>query len=141
MNLQLISLVLTSTVVLSITWVPKRMAATCLTYHPLPSLTELHLTPQQQQALHVIHLNTKAQIREHLTPQQSQKFVSELLISRDFLTALVAIQLSDLQQTALTGVLHRSQELIQAVLDPQQQQSLDQLIHARIGTQLLSTLS
>lgn len=139
MKSQLISLALSSAAVISLTWIPKAVATPSIASHPLPLLTELHLTPQQQQSLQVIHLNTKAQIREHLTPQQSQEFVSALLSSRDFLTALVSIQLSDQQQAALTEILDRSHRQIQAMLDPQQQQYLDQQVHTRIHSHLLGT--
>ncbi len=133
MLMNLFSIARRSTAAMALLWSPRTMIPKfCMPVPSLPLLTQLNLTSLQQQALHTIHLNTQAHLKEALTPEQNQVFKSTLLQSRNLLTALAAMQLTLEEQQNLTDIHFSLCQQIQGILTPTQQQYWDQQIDSQL---------
>jgi Spy/CpxP family protein refolding chaperone len=124
-----------SAAAMALLWSPRTLIPEFSTPVPsLPLLTQLNLTSIQQQALHTIHLNTKAQLKEAVTPKQNQVFKSTLLQSRNLLIAIAAMQLTLEEQQNLVDIHRSFCKQIEEILTPTQKQYWDQQIDSQLQT-------
>ncbi len=86
-----------------------------------PNLAELNLTPEQEDQLIELALDTRAQLEAILTPEQQQQFQASLESGSGMRDAVLDLNLSLSQKRQIRPVMMSTRETWESILTPEQQ--------------------